>query len=153
MKSKYFREYFCSFSSKSYYFYILGVSHLKNTKHSVCLKVPSPFQNFTNFQKLWFAFYRTESQSEKCLAQNESNISVGVHVGSSLIKVKDTHLMNNNQPVAEILCWRLGWSMWSTRYRTAFPFFGTRVGPPGYQSRVCMRRDVFRNITFLSGAC
>ena len=29
MKSKYFREYFCSFSSKSYYFYILGVSHLK----------------------------------------------------------------------------------------------------------------------------
>ena len=48
-----------------------------------------------------------ESQSEKCLAQNESNISVGVHVGSSLTKVKDTHLMNNNQPVAEILCWRL----------------------------------------------
>ena len=29
MKSKYFREYFCSFSSKLYYFYILGVSHLK----------------------------------------------------------------------------------------------------------------------------
>ena len=29
MKSKYFIEYFCSFSSKSYYFYILGVSHLK----------------------------------------------------------------------------------------------------------------------------
>ena len=28
MKSKYFREYFCSFSSKSFYFYILGVSHL-----------------------------------------------------------------------------------------------------------------------------
>ena len=28
-KSMYFREYFCSFSSKSYYFYILGVSHLK----------------------------------------------------------------------------------------------------------------------------
>ena len=31
MKSKYFREYFCSFSSKSYYFYVLGVSHLKAT--------------------------------------------------------------------------------------------------------------------------
>ena len=30
MKSKYFREYFCSFSSKSYYFYILGVSHLNH---------------------------------------------------------------------------------------------------------------------------
>ena len=27
----YFREYFCSFSSKSYYFYILGVSHLNLT--------------------------------------------------------------------------------------------------------------------------
>ena len=27
----YFREYFCSFSSKSYYFYFLGVSHLKFT--------------------------------------------------------------------------------------------------------------------------
>ena len=27
----YFREYFCSFSSKSYYFYILGVSHLNRT--------------------------------------------------------------------------------------------------------------------------
>ena len=24
---------------------------IKNTKYSVCLKVPSPFQNFTNFQK------------------------------------------------------------------------------------------------------
>ena len=31
----YFREYFCSFSSKSYYFYILGVSHLNDT-------LPSP---------------------------------------------------------------------------------------------------------------
>ena len=54
-----------------------------------------------------------ESQSEKCLAQNESNISVGVHVGSSLTKVKDTHLMNNNQPVAEILCWRLSESQYA----------------------------------------
>ena len=33
MKSKYFREYFCSFSSKSYYFYILGVSHLNQCVH------------------------------------------------------------------------------------------------------------------------
>ena len=37
-------------------------------------------------------------------------------------------------------------------YRTAFPFFGTRVVPPGYRSRVCVRRDMFCNITFLSGA-
>ena len=35
MKSKYFREYLCSFSSKSYYFYILGVSHLKRAIGSV----------------------------------------------------------------------------------------------------------------------
>ena len=63
-------------------------------------------QTFKNFNLL-FIGQMIESQSEKCLAQNESNISVGVHVGSSLIKVKDTHLMNNNQPVAEILCWRL----------------------------------------------
>ena len=37
-------------------------------------------------------------------------------------------------------------------YRTAFPFFGTRVGPPGYRSWVCVRLDMFCNITFLSGA-
>ena len=29
MEGKYFREYFCSFPSKSYYFNILGVSHLE----------------------------------------------------------------------------------------------------------------------------
>ena len=63
-------------------------------------------QTFKNLNLL-FIEQMIESQSEKCLAQNESNISVSVHVGSSLMKVKDTHLMNNNQPVAEILCWRL----------------------------------------------
>ena len=35
----YFREYFSSFSSKSYYFYILGVSHL-----NPCL--PSPMHDW-----------------------------------------------------------------------------------------------------------
>ena len=36
MKSKYIREYFCSFSSKSYYFYILGVSHLNGfERHAI----------------------------------------------------------------------------------------------------------------------
>ena len=58
-------------------------------------------------RNLLFIGQMIKSQSEKCLAQNESNISVGVHVGSSQIKAKDTHLMNDNQPVAEILCWRL----------------------------------------------
>ena len=43
-----------------------------------------------------------ESQSENCLAKNASNISVGVHIGINLMKAKGTHLMNNNQPVAEI---------------------------------------------------
>ena len=56
-----------------------------------------------------------ESQSEKCLDQHESNISVGVHVGSSLIKVKNTHLMNNNQLVAEILCWRSSYGVYFAR--------------------------------------
>ena len=63
-------------------------------------------QTFKNLNLL-FIGQMIKSQSEECLAQNESNISVGVHVGSSLIKVKDTHLMDNNQPVADILCWRL----------------------------------------------
>ena len=37
MKSRYFREYFCSFSRKSHYFYILNVSHLNwsSDSHSV----------------------------------------------------------------------------------------------------------------------
>ena len=50
----------------------------------------------------------TESQSEKFLGKHTPNISVGIHVGSSLVKVKDTHLMNNDQPMAENLCRRLG---------------------------------------------
>ena len=42
----YFREYFCSFLSKSYYFYILGVSHLKaitwaNIDPDLCYHMPS----------------------------------------------------------------------------------------------------------------
>ena len=73
-------------------------------KYQVLFRILQTFKNLN----LLFIGQMIKSQSEKCLAQNESNISVGVHVGSSLIKVKDTHLMNNNQPVAEILCWRLG---------------------------------------------
>ena len=38
MKSRYFKVYFCSFSSKSYYFYILGVSHLKYSTDRVPLR-------------------------------------------------------------------------------------------------------------------
>ena len=74
------------------------------------------FRILQTFKNLNFLFIgqMIKSQSEKCLAQNESNISVGVDVESSLIKVKDTHLMNDNQPVAEILCWRL-------RHNVPFP--------------------------------
>ena len=70
-----------------------------------------------------------KSQSEKCLVQNESNISVGVHVGSSLIKVKDTHLMNNNQPVAEILCWRSVFSPFKKLTRVYRDRRKTRASP------------------------
>ena len=72
-------------------------------KYQVLFRILQTFKNLN----LLFIGQMIKSQSEKCLAQNEPNIYVGVHVGSGLIKVKDTHLMNNNQPVAEILCWRL----------------------------------------------
>ena len=45
-----------------------------------------------------------ESQPDKSLAKNASNVSTGVYLRNSPVKVKDTHLMNNNQPMAEILC-------------------------------------------------
>ena len=45
-----------------------------------------------------------ESQPDKSLAKSASNVSTGVHLKNSPVKVKDTHLMNNNQPMAEILC-------------------------------------------------
>ena len=77
-------------------------------------------QTFKNLNLL-FIGQMIKSQSEKCLAQNESNISVGVHVGSSLIKVKDTHLH-----VAEILCWRLSATL-----------YNTTQGVPGELARWC----------------
>ena len=72
-------------------------------KYQVLFRILQTFKNLN----LLFIGQMIESRSEKCLAQNESFNSVGVHVGSSLTKVKDTHFVNNNQPVAEILCWRL----------------------------------------------
>ena len=66
MKSKYFREYFCSFSSKSYYFYILGVSHLKCRKcfiqhinyHFTKPKCVSSIFLQTTCYKSWKIWYR-----------------------------------------------------------------------------------------------
>ena len=43
----YFREYFCSSSSKSYYFYILGVSHLNGV--AIHINSPPPGQNGSHF--------------------------------------------------------------------------------------------------------
>ena len=44
----------------------------------------------------------TKSQFDKRLAKSASNVAVGVHLRNSLVKVKRTHLMNHNQPMAEI---------------------------------------------------
>ena len=52
-----------------------------------------------------------------------------------------------------------GWVIWSTRVPNSISILRytggptrTRVGPPEYRSRVCVRRDMFCNITFLSDA-
>ena len=101
-------------------FFFINVVLLMNTDHrvdsplrerlkEVRFKVASSFQNFTNFQTHWCAYLLINDRVTiwKMLSQT-SNISVGIHVGSSLVKMEDTHLMNNNQPMAEILCWGVG---------------------------------------------
>ena len=49
-----------------------------------------------------------------------------------------------------------GWVMWSTRVPNSISILrytgGVHGWAPGYRSRVCVRRDIFCNITFLSGA-
>ena len=77
MKSKYFREYFCSFSSKSYYFYILGVSHLKTeilafveslaVPDLVVLRTFVP-ANVETFVKITFPFQWNEAWCAHCSA-------------------------------------------------------------------------------------
>ena len=58
----YFRENICSFLSKSYYFYILGVSHLKAVSHNGTCSRPSDvaWKSFreNNF-KIDYLFYTT----------------------------------------------------------------------------------------------
>ena len=78
---------------------------VKNTKHPVCLKAAGLFQHLQTFECLALRFVRqmAESQPHKSLAKSASNVSAGVHLRNSPVKVKDTHLMNNNQPVADIL--------------------------------------------------
>ena len=44
------------------------------------------------------------TQSDKGLAKIAEGVSPRRHAETSLVKVKDTHLMNNKLPPAEILC-------------------------------------------------
>ena len=89
---------------------------LANTKQSVCLKVAGLFKHLTKFRMPCFAIYQTS------VSQNFT-----VHLGNSPVKVKDTYLMNNNQPMAENLCgdWYLVCSTRSVVPEIAFrfPFF------------------------------
>ena len=78
MKSMYFREYFCSFSSKSYYFYILCVSHLNCKARSISmagtvLDRQSRLSSYSNKKSLicqgltlfWIAFLFSVMTQEK----------------------------------------------------------------------------------------
>ena len=44
------------------------------------------------------------SQPDTSLAKIASNVSAGGHLKNRHVQVKDTHLMNNNQSMAEIMC-------------------------------------------------
>ena len=77
---------------------------VKNTRHSVCFKMTALFQYFTIFRMPCFAFCQKESQPNKGLAKSASNVSTGVHLRNKPANVKDTPLMNNNQPMEEIMC-------------------------------------------------
>ena len=47
----YFREYFCSFSSRSYYFYILGVSHLNYINPGYGLSLVDTLWNASSYRQ------------------------------------------------------------------------------------------------------
>ena len=53
---------------------------------------------------------RTVTQSDKDLAKIAEDASPHRHPEISLVKVKETHLMNNKLPLAEILCGE--WEAW-----------------------------------------
>ena len=69
-----------------------------NTKYSVLFKI----SHISNESPCIFSDKWSESQSDKSLANDASNVSVFIHVRSSPVKVMDMHLMNNNQHVAKI---------------------------------------------------
>ena len=50
---------------------------------------------------------KTVTQSDKGLAKIAEGASPRHHAETSPVKVKDTHLMNNKLPPAEILIWRV----------------------------------------------
>ena len=82
-------------------------------KSQVLFRILQTFKNLN----LPFVGQMIKSQSDKCLAQNESNVSVGVHVGSSLMKVKDTHISWIIISLWQRFCvgdWDLWCFLWST---------------------------------------
>ena len=76
------------------------------SKYSILLagSVFESGKSFSIFHKFHFVRQVPESQPDKSLAKSTSNVSAGVHIRNGLVKVKDTPHMNNNQPMAVILC-------------------------------------------------
>ena len=64
------------------------------------------FQISQTFKCLYLHCFRqkTVTQSDKDLAKIAEGASPRCHAETSPVKVKDTHLMNNKRPPAEILC-------------------------------------------------
>ena len=96
MKSRYFKEYFCSFSCKLYYFYILGVSHLNRgcTIHKLLLNEPRLFHQ----QCVFGENYTTVYPYNKVHGANMGPTWVlsaphGPHVGPMDLAIRDTFLL------------------------------------------------------------
>ena len=101
----------------------------------LCLKVACPLHNSTNFQMPWFALPQTKDSDTICQWIAE-DASPRRHAEISPVNVKDTHLMNNKLPPAEIPCeeWHLlyihychGWCYLNT-YRQVSNIRRTLVG-------------------------
>ena len=89
-----------------------GGGKVKNTRYSICLKIACIF---FKFHKRSNALICIASDKREWHKQGLAKIAEGAyprrHAETSPVKVKDTHLMNNKLPPAEILCgeWQ---SMW-----------------------------------------
>ena len=93
---------------------VAGVTHnitthtsVKNARCSICLKIACIFFKISQTFKcldLHCLRQKTVAQSDKGLAKIAECVSPRRHAETSPVKVKDTHLMNNKLPPAEILC-------------------------------------------------